>query len=203
VENDPTINPAGPVTRNGASATTDPTYNVRMLMEANNAALKELTEVKVQHVEETQRLHVMYQEKLTLAEAKRIDAILSANVSAQQTDRERASAQAQVLANQVASSAETLRLLVASTATAQAASQSQTTGQLNDRISQLEKAQYTTVGKAAVADPMLATLVQKMEIVISTLSKTEGKGIGSNALWGYIVGGAGLLAIVLKVLNIY
>lgn len=166
-------NPKLPL-EDGANSNSDPTYNVRMLMEANNASIKELTEAKVKHVEEMQALHVMYQEKLTVAEAKRIDAILDANAKSVETDRERAAAQATVLATQVSTSAETLRQLVATTAAAQAAALAQTTSQLTERLSALERARYEDVGKDKIADPMQVKLMEKIEQVLSTQSVSKG-----------------------------
>lgn len=203
LDNDPQTVLSPPINGKGATSNTDPTYNVRMLMAAENTALKELTMAEIRHVAEDQALHVMYQEKLTIAEAKRIDAILAAQVSQQQADRERANAEALRIASQVTSQAETQRALVATTAAAQAASQSQITAQQNDRISQLEKSQYTGAGKSAVEDPMFSAVLKKLDAVVALQNLGAGKGAGANSLWGYIIGGIGALAIVLKMLNVY
>ena len=96
------------------------------------------------------------------AEAKRIDAIRAVDVNAVSVANERATAQAAVLANQVALSAETLRALVASTASTQATQLNQLTAQLIDRISLLEKSQY----------------------------ENKGTGTGMRDMYGWIFGGA-------------
>lgn len=187
----------------GASSSTDPTYNVRMLMASENNALRELAIAEIRHVDEKQTLHVMYQEKLTVAEAKRIDAILAAQVSQQQADRERANAEALRIASQVTSQADQQRSLVATTAAAQAAASAQTTNQLNERLFNLEKAAYTGAGSSLVKDPIFAEVIKKLDVVVASQNQGTGKGIGANSLWGYIIGGIGALAIVLKMLNLY
>jgi hypothetical protein len=186
LENDPQMTPVqsqSPIINGkGASSSTDPTYNVRMLMASENTALRELTlaeirhvNEKVEHVEETQKLHVMYQDKLSVAEAKRIDAIRSVDVAAAATDRERASAQALLLNSQLTTTAESQRALVATTATAQATSQAQITNQFNERIFNLEKTQNTGAGKAAADDPIFATMVKKLDMVVA--SQNIGTGV--------------------------
>ena len=158
LENDPQMAPTPPSTPvingKGATSSTDPTYNVRMLMASENASLRELcmaelrhVNEKVEHVEDVQKLHVMYQDRLAIAEAKRIDAIRSVDVAAAATDRERASAQALTLANQLTSSAVDNRSLVATTAAAQATASAQVNNQFNERIFNLEKTQNQGTGE--------------------------------------------------------
>jgi hypothetical protein len=175
LDNNPQVLPTAPVNKNGANSSTDPTYNVRMLMDAENSALRELAMSEIRHVEEMQKLHVKYQEQLTVAESKRIDAILKANTDAQATDRERATAQAQVLATQVATSAETLRSLVATTAQATATQYQQSHNQIAERVTQLEKARYEGVGRSTIEDPLLSAQTNKMEAMLTSMSESKGK----------------------------
>ena len=104
--------------------------------------------------------------QLSIAEAKRIDAIRSVDITAVAIANDRAVASAVVLAAQVASSAETLRTLVAQTAQTVAGQLATMSSAINDRISALEKTQYTT----------------------------SGKDTGSANVWGYIV--AGIMTLV-------
>jgi len=92
-------------------------------------------------------LRASYDEKLRDLEAKRIDAIRAVDVAAVATERERSNQTATVLANQVSSSAETLRNLVASTAAAVATNLQNVANQLADRLSLLEKSQYQIGGR--------------------------------------------------------
>jgi hypothetical protein len=104
--------------------------------------------------------------QLGIAEAKRIDAIRSVDITAVAIANDRAVASAVVLAAQVASSAETLRTLVAQTAQTVAGQLATLSSSINDRISALEKTQYTT----------------------------SGKDTGSASVWGYIV--AGVMTVI-------
>src|ERR1035438_9989152 len=99
--------------------------------------------------------------QLSIAEAKRIDAIRSVDITAVAIANDRAVASAVVLPAQVASPVETLRTLVAQTAQTVAGQLATLSSSINDRISALEKTQYTT----------------------------SGKDTGSASVWGYIVAG--------------
>ena len=107
-----------------------------------NHKLKEI----IKRIDEQAELRAGFQVQLNVAEAKRIDAIRAVDVNAVSVANERATAQAAVLANQVAASAETLRSLVAATAATQAQQLGQLTAQLTDRLTALEKAQYENKG---------------------------------------------------------
>jgi len=109
-----------------------------------NHKLKEI----VRRIDEQANLRADFQVQLNVAEAKRIDAIRAVDVNAVSVANERATAQAAVLANQVAASAETLRALVAATAATQAQQLGQLTAQLTDRLTALEKAQYENKGSS-------------------------------------------------------
>lgn len=135
----------------------DPTANVLKLVEQSivrlddlraldNRRQDELRGAESRRVDEEANLRVFYDEKLRDAESKRIDAIRSVDVAAVATANERATAQASVLANQVAQSAETLRSLVASTAASVATNLANVSSQLADRLTLLERSQYLRGG---------------------------------------------------------
>jgi hypothetical protein len=196
LENDPQV-PVMPINGKGASSSTDPTYNVRMLMASENNALRELAMAEIRHVEEMQKLHVSYQEKLTVAESKRIDAILSANVAAAETDRERTTAQAAVLAAQVASSAETLRALVASTAQATATQYQASHSQVLDRVALLEKAQYTGMGRSVNE----ANYGDRLGAIEKLNAQSVGRSALSQPIMMLIAGlGGGLLVWIVQLI---
>jgi len=99
---------------NGSS---DPTLNVRQLIseaverldslrEAERCRLNEAIEAERRRVNEQAALRAEFSSQLSLAEAKRIDAIRAVDVNAVSVANERATAQAAVLANQVSASAE-------------------------------------------------------------------------------------------------
>jgi hypothetical protein len=80
------------------------------------------------------------------------------DVGAAAVDREKATAQASVLAAQVVTSAETLRTLVASTAQTQAQQQSQLFSPILDRLALLEKSQYEIRGRSGLSAPLLVMM---------------------------------------------
>jgi hypothetical protein len=150
--------------------------------------LKELLRAEIKRIDgdikaESQRLNEQmniraeHNIQLGVAEAKRIDAIRAVDVNAVSVANERATAQAAVLANQVAASAETLRSLVAATANTQAQQLVQLTTQLTDRLTALEKSQY----------------------------ENKGSGSGMRDMYGWIFGGivgfAGIASIVFALMH--
>lgn len=134
-------------------------------MDNTNGSTKRLDQ-RIDALEESIRLRAEYSVQLSIAEAKRIDAIRAVDVQAVTVASERANASALVLASQVSSSAEALRILVAQTATAVASQLASMSSAINDRISALEKSQY----------------------------QNSGKETGGKDMWGWIVGG--IMAVV-------
>src|ERR1017187_8731470 len=98
---------------NGNGNGPDPTINVRELFELTNDRIDGLMNAEHIRLNEQMTLRAEHTAQLTLAEAKRIDAIRAVDVGAVSVANERANAQAAVLASQVSTSAETLRALVA------------------------------------------------------------------------------------------
>lgn len=139
-----------------------------------------------------------YAEKLSMAESKRIDAIRLVDVNAVSVANERSAAQATVLANQVAQSAETLRSLVATTATQVAANLQQVTTMLSDRITKLEQAGYQAVGRSAFADPAFTDLLAEVKGLRESRTLVTGRGEGFSTSWAIIVAVA-MMAIPLLV----
>ena len=154
------------------------------------------------HVRELMTLRAEYTEKLTVAEAKRIDAIRAVDVNAVSVASERATQQASVLATQVSASAETLRALVASSATATAAQLTQIITPITDRLALLEKAQYEGAGKGSVTDPQIAQLIKEMQVTRDTLSQGTGKSLATATNWTQLGIIGGLLLGLLKLFKI-
>lgn len=94
---------------------------VKHLIDIHISKLDEIYKSEFKRVDERITRVTDHQKDLSIAEAKRIDAIRSVDVAAIETANNRATEQAKVLANQVAASAETLRTLVSGTATTVAA----------------------------------------------------------------------------------
>ena len=181
----------------------DPTINVQHLLDQAVTRQDDLRLAEKCRVDEQLALRAHYEGLLRDSEAKRIDAIRVVDVNAVSVAAERSAAQAQVLANQVSASADTLRALVSSTASTVAQQLAQVQTQFSDRIAILERAQYEGKGKESISDPMMVSLLSEVKAMREANSQNSGKGIGMNALWGYIIGGAGLLAVLLKIFNVY
>jgi len=183
----------------------DPTKNVLDLVAAESRrqddlrlAAEKLSDVKHEHAKELIELNANNSRELRAAETKRLDAIRAVDVAAAALDKERATAAAATLANQVATSAETLRALVATTATTAATAASAVTGPLAERISSLERASYEGSGKAAVADPQMAKMIAAVEALTISTANKSGQGTGMEKLYGWIAAAAVLLFSLLK-----
>jgi hypothetical protein len=121
---------------NGKFEKPDPTANVTDLVNREVKRIDALLEVRDK-----------YEVQLQAAEAKRLDSIRAVDAASVSTANDRAVAQASVLANQVSSSAEALRALVASTASTVAQQLSAMNNALTERIAALERGSYSTSGK--------------------------------------------------------
>lgn len=189
----------------GGNPTVDPTENVKALTEAANMRQDDLREAsdkynaaQINHVKEIQDLHMKYKQLLTRAEAKRIDAIRAVDVNAVAIASERATQQAAVLANSVTSSADTLRNLVASTATNIAEQLKQIVDSFNVRISAVERAQYEGQGKGSVVDPQMAMLVEEVKKLSTVAHTSSGKSSGMKDAWALIIAAIAILFSLLQ-----
>lgn len=183
----------------------DPTENVKALTEAANLRQDDLREAsdkfnlsQIDHVKEIQDLHMQYKQLLSIAEAKRIDAIRAVDVNAVAIASERATQQAAVLADSVTRSADTLRNLVASTATNIAEQLKQIVDQFNTRISAVERSQYEGQGKGSVTDPQMAILVEEVRKLNSVANQNTGRGGGLKDAWALIVAGIAIIFSLLQ-----
>lgn len=159
------------MSKNTHTCPLDPTANVLALVASEAKRSDDLRMAESTRINEILKLRHSYSEKLSIAEAKRIDAIRAVDVGAVAIASERAAQQASVLATQVTQSAETLRSLVSTTA-GQVASNLQTIStQLNERIAALERSQYEKTGLGGVPQQLLDRIDQ-ME---SSLSESKGR----------------------------
>jgi len=162
--------------------------------------VNESIDAEMRRIDEKIRINSEAAAQLGLAESKRLDAIRSVDINAVSVANERATAQAAVLANQVAASAETLRALVATTAATQAQQSNQVASAMLDRISVLEKSQYEGIGKGRVSDPMINELLLEVKILKENQLQSKGAGSGMEKLWGWIVAAA---AVLFAFYNVY
>jgi hypothetical protein len=150
-------------------------------------AISELHKANTEHVRITEQLRADYQERLSLAEAKRVDANRAFDMGAVAVASERATQQASVLANQVTASADTLRALVATTATTFANQQQSLQTQITERLALVERSQYESKGKAGVSDPAMADMVVELRALRSAQSQGAGKSEGISASAGVLI----------------
>ena len=186
----------------------DPTANVLSLVaaavlrlddlrKAEMLRVDQLRDAEIRRVNEQMTLLSAHSAQLNLAEAKRIDAIRAVDVNAVSVANERASAQAQVLANQVSQSAETLRALVAQTATTVAQQLAQVSSGIAERLSALEKSSNEGIGKNLFRDPQMELLLREMKETRETMTSRGGRSEGIGAVAGWIVSGIMALIAVL------
>lgn len=209
--------------KRGAGKKIDPTANVIALSKASNirqddlrklndkrfnaklSALRKEVILRCRNIDQRSQLRADYDNKLRKAEAKRINAIRAVDVNAVAVASQRSSDQATALAttvsqsaevmrNQVSQAAETMRNLVATTAATALQNQQQQFGALSTRLAVIEQAMSEGKGKQSYSDPMIVELVAEMKAIRGT------KGEGQTAMWGYILGGLGLLALVADVI---
>lgn len=117
--------------------------------------IRDEMEAERRRVNEQMELRAQHQKEVDAAEAKRIDANRAGDVAAVGIANERAIQQASVLASQVDRSAETLRTLVGTTASAVAQQLAQVTEQLTTRLLALENARYESRGSSGGFEKML------------------------------------------------
>jgi len=195
----------------------DPTVNVQALNEASvkrqddlRQADRELTDAKLAHLKEVSELTAkftrelgevreVHAKELSLAEAGRLNSI-------RQVDREEVakSAASQLtaigtLAAQTTATAETLRTTVATTAAAAETRNSVQYQDTNKRISALELTSSEGKGKQTLADPQMERLTELVAALARSQATGAGQGHGQTQVWGYVVGGLGLIIAIASV----
>jgi len=166
---------------------------VEKLISTRDEHIKELMAMSDKRLDEVSKLRAEYNERLAVAEAKRIDAIRAVDVNAVAVASTRATDQAQVLATQVSQSAEALRALVATTAATVAASQQQLSSTLSARLTTLEQAGYQQAGKQTLQDPAFVALITKVEALTQARTQTSATSEGRSDVIGWVVAGIMML----------
>jgi hypothetical protein len=196
---------------NDGTPVIDPTANVIALNEAANrrqddlraetnrridtelACVKEIANIRAQHVHDMSQMRSDHAEKEAMAESKRLDAVRAVDVLAATNTAERAAAANQILAQQTAVNAENLRMALNTTATTIAAQMDTRFATITERIAALEKSSYEGQGKSKVADPAMEMLLAEVKSLRESRSEAGGKQDMSR----YLTGAALVLAGVL------
>lgn len=157
---------------------------------------EKIASLREKHQEQLAQQRETHQEKMMGAEAGRLDSI-------RQVDREEVAKTAitantaiTTLAKQTTDLQQTLAKQVTDTAAAQESRNSAQYSDTNKRLSALENASSEGKGKQGVADPQLDKLVMVVENLVRAQATGTGKSAGSTAMWGYVVGGIGLLIAI-------
>jgi hypothetical protein len=160
----------------------DPTQNVKDLSEAANRRQDDLREAndklhaseikrldaEASHLKEIAVIREQHAKEIRAAETERLNSIRQVDVTAVRTEADRALAAIQTLAATTATNAENLRNALNATAATIAKSTSDTVSQITERIAALEKSSYEGVGKQRLADPQMAELLAKVELMRGT-----------------------------------
>ena len=117
------------------------------LRDSEMRRLAELIVMRSDHNREIANLRSNHNSEILAAETRRIDALRAVDVGAISVANERAVQQAAVLATQVATSAEALRGVIATTAATTQTQLTNLANQLSDRLSTVERAQYESKGQ--------------------------------------------------------
>jgi len=162
---------------------------------------KQVAELRATHAREFGLLKSEHAKELRDAETARVNAIRQVDVQQRDTQAQTAAAAITALASNVSTVAETLRTAAAQMATNLAEQAAQQNEAINRRLVALEQASYEGRGKQQVADPQIAGLIEEMKRVTAAQVANAGRSAGGQALWGYIVGAAGLGALLWRVLS--
>ena len=140
---------------NGGRRNGDQTDNVLLFINSEVRRLDDLRAAEVRRIDEKFVLIEHYNEKLSYKESGRLDAVRLVDVGNVAIAREKADAQAAVLATNVAQSAEAQRALIASTALTLATSQAQLADAFSKRLTVVEIAQSQTAAAKSVSSQVL------------------------------------------------
>jgi hypothetical protein len=180
----------------------DPTINVLSLVSAAVNRLDDLRMAESRRVDEQAALRSHYEDLLTLAEAKRIDANRAGDGYAVSVASQRASDQAGVLANQVSQTAEAMRGIVASASVSASRSQQELGDALSKRIAALEESKYKGEGKQSYSDPQIISLIEETKGLRAAQNLVKGKSEGLSLGWSIILGLTVLSGFVLTLINV-
>jgi len=183
----------------------NPNPDLRVYVETSVRYLEELYKTSLKSTDEMIRTSFDHLRRESEAETDRINALRADDVKAVAIANERAVKQAEILATQMATNAETMRLSVEKTATTLANQLTDITSQIIVRIAALEKAQYENQGKTGATDPQLQKsidlLTQKTEALEKTTSENRGSVVGSTVTMAKIYTAFGAFATLMGLIT--
>jgi len=143
---------------------------------------RRLIESEIRSVREVVQLRADHDKELALKESDRINAIRLVDVNAVAIAAERTNQQAQVLASQLATSAEANRSLVATTAASQKQQLDQIITPILDRLTALEQQQYKGLGSVGQVPTQVQEQLDRITASISGLKESRDRGEGTKGI---------------------
>jgi hypothetical protein len=190
----------------------DPTANVLSLVEAAVKRLDDIANIREKYddkvediraklrvaeiirIEETTKISLDYMEKLSVAEAKRIDSIRLVDVSNVAIANERSVQQASVLASELSESREILRTLITNSSNVAATQLETAVKAMTARILALEQSAYTGAGKQLLTEPMLNELAVETRNLKESRDEVSGVAKKNIVMVSWI--GMGVMALL-------
>jgi len=152
----------------------DPTANVIAIIEAAIKRQDDLREAESRHVREVAKLRAEYSMELRASEAARLDAIRKVDNEAVIRAAEVQAQQAQILASQVTTSAETLRNAAAAQTAAQTIALNAALEPIQKRIDDLTRTQYEAQGQKTQVIETRATS-EDFRPILDALARLEAQ----------------------------
>lgn len=163
---------------------------------------REIGDLRALHIGEMMKLRAEHAKELGDKETDRLNAIRQVDVTAAARDAAASLTAIQTLAATTARDAETLRSLVATSAAAVASQQGALFGGIGDRLTNLERQYYQGQGRQSLSDPQGMEQAAEVKYLRLAQSQGSGKSEGGAAVWGYIVGGVGLLFMMMSIAGV-
>lgn len=186
----------GGVTSMGGKPSVDPTKNVLDLVDAANQRQDDLRHVTTWHLESMAVLRAEHAKEIRQLESDRLDKIRQVDQANVTTAAERALAAIQTLDRTTQANAETLRSMVANTATTIATQTDQRMAAVTERIAALEKTSYTGAGQRTVEDPRMAELLETVRGLSSSRASDVGQKQGLSDGWKMLIAALGAFALL-------
>lgn len=193
--------------------------------DAQTGHIKEISKLRADHAETLRVSDLDRLDKTRQVDVLAGTASASALATAVQTLANTSDRNAETLRNLVNATAATMAKQTADQAQVLSTQTDNLVKDINARIAELQKSQYQGIGrdplvtdlvgkverltstiaegtgKQAVVDPQIAEMRADQKILIAAMTTNAGQGKGMDKMWGYIIGGIGLLILILKALG--
>lgn len=190
--------------------------------DAQHDHLKEMAKLRAEHAETLRVSDLDRLDKTRQVDVSQATASASALATAVQTLANTSDRNAETLRNLVNATAATMAKQTADQALVLSTQTDNLVKDINARIAELQKSQYQGVGrdpmitdlvtkvdkltnalaegigKQTVVDPQIAEMRNDQKALIAAMIAAQGQGKGMDKMWGYIIGAAGLIVLLLR-----